>query len=377
MSNARARGALILVLLTVAVPSLAQDAGYGAGPRSTMRRPSSMKLQQQGQTARKVQMAREARQRELIARAQGAAAARRKASPREFSAWPEVTERVVQTLHLGKGGTFELQNAAGDVVIHGGRGADVRVEAMKRARHRTPSLARTLLPQMHIEIVERGGSVQLRTEQPPRRGAWTAVDYLVTVPSGANVVLDIGSGNVHVTGVHGELRADTANGNLTATDVRRVRHMRTMRGNIEVSDAAADELSANTVEGDLLLRNLKGRSVDMNSVNGDLRLVDVEISRARLQTMAGDIDYAGPLARSGRYELATHSGSIRLHPTGDAGFDLEAHTFAGDIRSDYTLKQIADAVRKRSQRMMRGTFGDAGAMLTTRTFSGDIRIVRR
>jgi hypothetical protein len=346
--------------------AVARPANDARGRLETIRR----------QRVRLLQLA-HARQLETIDRARRQSDARRSAQQREFSGWPEVTERVSHTLRLGRNGTFELQNLAGDVVITGGRGNDVRIDAIKRARHRTASMARSVLPEMQIEIVERGGNVELRTNQPRRRGVWTAVDYLVTVPTGANVVLGIGSGNVRVSNVSGELRADTADGDLTAAGVRRVRHLRTMRGNIDVSDAQTDEFSANTIEGDLLLRNLKGRVLDLNSVNGDVRLVDVAMNRARLQTMAGDIEYAGPLARSGRYEFATHSGNIRLHPSGGTGFDLEAHSFAGDIRSDYLLKQIGDAARRLPERMLRGTFGDAAAVLTARTFSGDILIVRR
>ena len=364
---------LAVLAMTFAVPAWAQSPSDGRAPSPTDARPRSV----QAQTARKVQFAQAVRQREALERGRRQADDGRDRQQRESSGWPEVRERVFRTLRLGRNGTFELQNPAGDVVIRGGGGSEIRIEAVKRARHRTSALARGLLPQMRIDIVERGGNVELRTDQPRRRGVWTAVDYMVTVPSGANVVLGVGSGNVRVTDIDGELRADSADGNLIAAGVGRVRHLETMRGTIDVSDAEADELSANTIEGDLILRNLKGRVIDVNSVNGDVRLVDVETSRARLQTMAGDIEYAGPLARSGRYEFATHSGTIRLRPSGSAGFDLEAHSFAGDIRSDYALKAIGDAIRRRSERMLRGTFGDAAAVLTARTFSGDILIVKR
>ena len=41
--------------------------------------------------------------------------ARRDPQQRPISAWPEVTDRVSRTVRLGRNGTFELQNLAGDV----------------------------------------------------------------------------------------------------------------------------------------------------------------------------------------------------------------------------------------------------------------------
>jgi hypothetical protein len=377
MTTAGRWTAAALVSTTLASPATAQDvwreaeawkrvaaewqADVVAFEREAMRQVQALARQRQSGTARRQDDQRQAQQRQV-------------------SAWPEATERVSHRLRLGRNGTFELQSFAGDVIITGGRGDDVRVDATKRVRHRLSSTARSMLPAVRIDVVERGGNIELRTNQPRRRDVWTAVDYVINLPSSANVVLGIGSGNVRVTNVSGELRADADAGDLFATDVRRVRHLRTMRGDIEVSDAQADELSANTVDGDLRLRNLKGRVLDLNSVHGDVRLVDVQMDRARLQTMIGDIEYAGPLARSGRYEFATHSGNIRLTPSGGAGFDLEAHSFTGDIRTDYMLKlfnALPEALRRSAERSLRGTFGDAAAVLTARSFSGDILIVRR
>ena len=366
-----------LALLAWSVPAAAQSVWRDADGRGDTARLQGSFLALQDDAAR--QTARLARQRKSAETLRGQEA-RRQAQQRVIDGWPEVTERVTHRLRLGRNATFELRNEAGNIVITGGRGDDIRIEATKRARHRSGSVARTVLPELRIDVVERGGNVELRTEQPRRRDVWTAVDYVVSVPNGANIVLGVGSGNVRISNVAGEVRVDANDGNLVAAGVRRVRHLRTMRGDIEVSNAEADELSATTVQGDVMLRNLKGRVLESNSVDGDVRLVDVQMHRARLQTTVGNIEYAGPLARSGRYEFMTHSGDIRLAPSGGAGFDVQAQSVAGDIRTDYVLKRLDDFARRiqrGAERTLRGTFGDAGAVLTARSFSGDILIVRK
>jgi len=82
--------------------------------------------------------------------------------------------------------------------------------------------------------------------------------------------------------------------------------------------------------------------------------------------------------RTGRYQLQTHRGDIRVIPSGDAGFDLEAMTFSGDLRSDFVLKlpQQPRPGPRPVQRILRGTFGDAAAALTATSFGGNIIIVK-
>jgi DUF4097 and DUF4098 domain-containing protein YvlB len=184
------------------------------------------------------------------------------------------------------------------------------------------------------------------------------------------------SGDVRVTNIGGELRAQSVSGSITVASVRRVRELRSVSGTIDLSDGESDELTAHTLGGDVLVRNLKGRVLDLQTVSGDVRLMEVEVERARLESMAGDLDYSGRLARNGRYEFQTHSGDIRLSPSGNPGFDLHATSFSGALRSEYTLQTQQRDSRAPNQ-SLNGTFGDASAAVTAQSFSGDILILKR
>jgi hypothetical protein len=334
--------------------------GAFGGPRAA--------LLQQSAAARQAQSAREQAEARRAAQEQ-----------RAIANWPEATENFSRTLRLGRNGTFDLQNVAGDIIVTGGGGDQVRIEALKRARHRLETQARAVLPDVRIEVIERGGSIEVRTLQPRRRDAATAVDYRVTLPRGAQVMLATQSGNVRVSNVDGELRARSGSGNVTASDVRRIRQISTVSGNVEVADGEADELTANTIGGHVTLRNLRGRVLDLRTVTGDVRLIGLELDRARLESMSGDLEYAGRLARSGRYEFQTYSGTIRVTPQGNPGFDLQASSLNGDVRSDYALQgtEAEPAPRRNATRSLRGRFGDAGAVVNAASFNGDILIVRR
>ena len=329
--------------------------------------------QAQRQARQQAQRQREDAQRRARQQAQRQRAQQQREATRN---WPVVTEAFTQTLRLGRNGTFDLQNAAGNIVVRGGGGDEVRIDAVKSVRHRVESTARAALPELRINVIERGGNVEVRTEQPRRGNAVSSVEYTVAVPRGASVVLQTVSGDVRVTDIGGELRVQSASGSITAASVRRVRELRSVSGTIDVSDGESDELTAHTLGGDVLVRNLKGRVLDLQTVTGDVRLIGVEVDRARLESMAGDLDYAGRLARSGRYDFQTHSGDIRVSPSGNPGFDLQATSFNGALRSEYALKAAQTDARAPGQ-SLNGTFGDASAAITAQSFSGDVLVLRR
>ena len=82
--------------------------------------------------------------------------------------------------------------------------------------------------------------------------------------------------------------------------------------------------------------------------------------------------------KGGRYEIESHSGDIRLSLPDQPGFELEAHTFNGRIRVDFSIRSegpIRD--HDRGPRSVRGTYGDGSSSLRVQTFSGDIVVTRR
>jgi DUF4097 and DUF4098 domain-containing protein YvlB len=322
-------------------------------------------------------------QRQAGEAARRAAQAAREAERRrrqEARRGPEYTDKLSRTLRLGRNGTFDLWNLSGDIVVTGGSGNDVRIDAIKRVRHPNESEARALLRAIDIRIEERNGNVEVRTDFPRRN--WSGgVDYTISVPRDANVVLRSISGDIRVSSLNGELRAETTSGDLLATAVGRIRQAKSISGDVEIADSDGDEVSANTTSGSLIVRGVKARNVDLQSVSGDLRLTDVESERMFVRSVSGNVEFGGRLSRQGRYELQSHSGDVRVSPLGSQGFSLEASTFSGDLRSDYPLtlqgnQQNARQFR-RTGRGIRGSFGEGGAVLTLQSFSGNITIVKR
>ena len=295
---------------------------------------------------------------------------------------PEVTERFHRNVRLGATGSFELSNVSGDVTVTGGGGDQVRIEAVKRVRSRHQENAKALLDELRIEVSELPTRVEVRTVYPQNRRNYSgSVDYTIALPSGASASVKTVSGNVRVTNVKGELRAESVSGNVTTSGAGRLALAKSISGDVDVTDAASDSaVEVSTVSGNVTARGLKARSLDLSSVSGNVLVSNVTSERAMAKSVSGNIEYSGPLARAGRYEMNAHSGDVRLAVSNTSGFELDATTFSGEVRSDFplTLRAGMDSGKgRRMNRSIRGSYGDAGAIVNLKSFSGNIVVTKQ
>ena len=302
---------------------------------------------------------------------------------------PEQTERFSRKVKIGRDGRFSLSNIAGDIVVTAGAGDEVSIDAVKRTRGDRSELAR-----VQITVDERGGRVDVQTDHERNRrdrngrSDHVSVDYTVSVPVSASVDLHSVSGTLMVTCIPGSLRSETISGDVTITDAPKLEIAKTVSGDVTLTGITTDgDLTASSVSGKVRGKGLKARGVDVGSVRGDIAVSDATCERLGVKTVSGGVEYAGGIAKGGRYEINAHSGTIRLLLANPAGFELNANSFSGSIRSELPLTiggpgaQRNDSPRNRrgplSNHSMRATFGDGSATVVVRTFSGDIIISKR
>jgi hypothetical protein len=218
---------------------------------------------------------------------------------------------VDETRPLAANGELSLQNTNGSVRLVAWDEAKVRIEATKRAS------SERALEELRVEIEGEGDRVTVRTRYPRPRwiGHSGAVEYRVSVPRGARVLVDNVNGRVEVGGVTGSVHATTVNGSVDLTGV--------------------------------------GGVIEASAVNGS---VEVDVVRV------------DPSARS---EIHTTNGSVRLTLPRDASADLEAHTVNGGVHCDFDL---SDA--HKSRRRLEGRIGSGGARFELGTVNGSANIER-
>jgi DUF4097 and DUF4098 domain-containing protein YvlB len=298
---------------------------------------------------------------------------------------PEQTERFSETYRVGGDAAVDLTHISGDVRVVTGRSNEVRIEAIKRVRHRSADEARRLLGLLRIDVTQVGGRLEVRTIYPRSntRSLSASVDYTITVPQSAAVAVKTVSGDVSVTAVRGEVRAEAVSGDVDVTATPNLALAKTVSGDVRARDIASNSLTIGTISGTVIATALKVRTLDANSVSGDVQLSDLQVERLMAKTVSGEIEFAGTLARGGRYEFNAHSGDVRLMLAANTpGFELDASTFSGSIRSDFpvTLRsnsQAAGGRRGISNRSIRGTYGDASAIVAIRSFSGTVVITKK
>jgi DUF4097 and DUF4098 domain-containing protein YvlB len=110
----------------------------------------------------------------------------------------------------------------------------------------------------------------------------------------------------------------------------------------------------------------------VTTVSGPILIGGARISRARLETVSGEIAWKGAIERGGTLDAQTHSGNIELRLPPALGADLELSAPAGGITSEFTLKGKPGAGGT-----LRTTMGDGGAAITARTFRGRISLIKQ
>ncbi len=285
--------------------------------------------------------------------------------------------RVSRTIKVGRNSSLTVSNLSGDISVTGGRGSQIRVEAVKRSGRGLASGTR--LEDVRVDVAEHGDRVEVRTLY---RGGNThvSVDYTITVPADAAVYVRSVSGDVKVAQVQGETRAESVSGDVSVTGVSHLDKASSVSGNVTLTNAASEgDLSTGSVSGNVTIHGLKAGGLDLSSVSGDLNVSGLTCPRVSARTVSGTFSLEGPLARNGRYEISSHSGDIRLRLAGNTGFELNASSFSGDIDTDYpiTMRDTGSESGRRSRHAIRGTFGDASALLSIRTFSGSISLRRQ
>lgn len=291
-------------------------------------------------------------------------------------------ERFTRTISLPAGGELDLSNISGDIEVTGDSGRDIVIEVTKRARRRRDAAEQ--LASVEAEIETRGDRIEVRTRYRRNdRNTRVSVSYDVTVPRDVAVSVQSVAGDLSVSGVDGEVRAETVSGDVDVSRATHLAQATTVSGDLRMTDVAADgELKLSSVSGDARVRDASARRLSLETVSGDLDLRNMRFDRFDMNTVSGDIEYEGELVENGRYSINTHSGDVRLTVTEDVGFELEANSFSGSVRSDLPVILRGsggqnDRSRGQRSRNVLGTFGDGSAQLDITTFSGDVVISRR
>jgi DUF4097 and DUF4098 domain-containing protein YvlB len=297
----------------------------------------------------------------------------------------EQTDRQTKTVKIGADGELTLANIAGDIVVTRTGGGEATIEIVKTSRARTVEEARELLGLVTVTVTERAGRAEVRTQYPRdedrrnnRRNMNVSVAYNVSAPANTRLTIGSVSGSIKVSDIKGDLSANSISGAVRISNAGRIGGAKSISGDVEIVDTETDgAVEVQSISGAVLLRKVTARRVEVGSVSGSVVVQDVQCDRVEAHSVSGNVEFAGALAKGGRYALNSHSGDVRIAIGGGTGFEVEANSFSGSVRSDLALTLQSSGERRPVRRTLRGVFGDGSAVLDITSFSGSVVITKR
>ncbi|MEO7102929.1 MAG: DUF4097 family beta strand repeat-containing protein [Gemmatimonadaceae bacterium] len=285
-------------------------------------------------------------------------------APRAPRAWSgdDGVARIDTTVPFSQNGMVELSLVAGTMKLSTWNQNKVRVVASTSG---PPSLQFDA-SDSHLSLEQtRNGS------GGDRNNVGTAT-YDVTVPSGSRASLSAVSGDIDASGLRGRLEVSNVSGSVNVRDVGSGLSVEGVSGNVTVANVGG-EAHVENVSGRISVTGVGG-SASVETVSGGITLNGVAGSSIHATSVSGDLDFAGPVGGSARYNFETHSGRTNLRIAGNANAAIRVETFSGSVSNDYP-----GAVKRRTSddddtSSVDFIIGQGQGRLHVETFSGSVHI---
>ena len=214
--------------------------------------------------------------------------------------------RKEMKFNVGPGSSLTITNDFGPVTVHVSPGSEILANATLNT------------DQMEVDQTHNGPRVELFTHSvQPRAAAPSRVVFDVTVPADCDVNIHSSAGPITVEKLHGDVSADGDLADMNIHDVGGGHvHLRTLKGNITVTNVADGHVEISSVSGPVTLKNVSGPHVEVNTTNGV-------------------IAYTGMFSDNGDYEFTTHSGDINVNLPANASVDVAARSVIGKVENDF------------------------------------------
>jgi hypothetical protein len=245
----------------------------------------------------------------------------------------------------------------GAIDIRGWDRSEVRIEVEKRGSEKA------MLDQIEVTAEQKGNQISLEARRPEskkyafgmletvsRRAKLTA-----SVPSGSNLTLSTGNGNITIERVKGRIELRTGDGTINGLDI-------------------SGDISARTDDGNVRMESIDGRC-DIVTGDGSVT-VGGRLDLLRARTGDGSLTLKiQPASRvSETWSLQTDDGNIVMYLPENLDAQVDAETGSGSAKADSAIFARADLDHER--RALRGILGSGGHILRLRTSDGSIILKR-
>ena len=270
-------------------------------------------------------------------------------------------KKVERKQPLGMEAALRIVNMVGSVVVHGWNKDTVLVRGTLGAGDTFYMGGGYTGAKMFVE------SVNERDPKPTRLEIW--------VPARVRLWIKTATASIDVSDVAGGLDLYTVSGTIDVTGNPRELNAEAIDGDIHITGSPT-WVRAKSASGAI---TFQGASPDaaFSTVSGPIKVDGGSgvFERTKIETVTGNIAFAGRLDRSGSFDFDTHSGSIDIAIPDKMGVTFSAVTIGGSITNNLSRKSPIPGRFGRGAELILEESG-GGAKVSVRTFKGAVTLRR-
>jgi DUF4097 and DUF4098 domain-containing protein YvlB len=269
-------------------------------------------------------------------------------------------KKYERRIPLGMEGSFRVMNMVGSVVVHGWNKDTVLIRGTVAPGDKIYAGGGYTGAKMFVE------SANERDPKPTSLEIW--------VPARARVWVKTATATIDVDAVEGGLDLYTVSATIDVNGSPRELNAEAIDGDIHVIGSPA-WLRAKSASGAVTLR---GGSADaaLSTVSGAVRVEGGPFERTKIETVTGNVSFAGRVERSGTFDFDTHSGAIDVGIPDGSNATFSVVTIAGNINNKVSRASAAPGQFGRGSELTTEMGQGAGAKISVRTFKGSVTIRR-
>lgn len=270
-------------------------------------------------------------------------------------------KKVERRQALGMEAAVRIHNMVGSVVVHGWNKDTLLVRG-------------TLGPgdSFHMGGDYKGAkmfveSVNERNPKPTRLEIW--------VPARVRLWVKTATANIDVSDVAGGLDLYVVSGTIDVRGNPRELNAEAIDGDIHITGSPS-WVRAKSATGAITFQGASP-DVGISTVSGPIRIDGGKgvFERTKIETVSGNISFAGRLDRSGGFNFDTHSGTIDIAIPEKTGATFSVVTIAGTITNNLSRKSPIPGRFGRGAELVADESG-GGANVSVRTFKGPVTLRR-
>lgn len=266
-----------------------------------------------------------------------------------------------------------IDSDEGNIVIAPGQSDEIVIQAHKKAWGSDQADAEDRLALMKLDITQTGNAIQIRFDETTRyylfgSTASGRIDLDIRVPVTTTIDASTRNGDFNLSGSHGDAKLHTGFGVIEATDVHGDLIADTRNGQINAHNVQAGALiDLSSAFGDIIIRDSTTVDIKVTSRNGQLTLTGVQASGdATLESEFGALAFEQ--SRAATLSANTRNGAIELRDLTIEG-EIQAESHFGRMTLEHASSVSYDLHTRRGPIDVTGTLG-AGPHVIETDFGG-------